>query len=208
MNSIHAKKRFTILELLLVISVIVILASLLMPALRNAKEKAKQSFCAGNLKQLNVAFTLYYGEYSDWVPIHEIVGMNYRWYQMIYPYTGEKSEIFLCPAATGENQWRTVYPVSLWCSYGINYGTGSYQWGWQRIAQIKQPAATFLLADGYGDPGSTPPGWHSNDLGYNVASRLVGFRHLSHANVLFFDGHTESKNRSQMAEWDIWNRNK
>ena len=208
MNLLYTRKKFTILELLLVIAVMVILMSMLMPALRNAKEKAKQSFCASNLKQLNVALNLYYGEQGDWIPIHEIVGQNYRWFQMIFPYTGEKKDIFLCPSAVSENQWRTVYPVSLWCSYGMNYGTAFSHWGWQRITQIKQPSTTFILADGYGSPDSTPPGYHSSDLGYNADTRLVGFRHLSHANVLFFDGHIEGKNREQMFDWNIWNRNK
>ncbi|HCE44510.1 MAG TPA: hypothetical protein DET40_13265 [Lentisphaeria bacterium] len=62
------KKYFTLIELLVVIAIIAILAAMLLPALNQAKEKAREAVCTGNLKQIHVSFMLYIDDQKYFPP--------------------------------------------------------------------------------------------------------------------------------------------
>lgn len=104
------KTGFTLLELLVVIAIIAILTSLLMPALRSARETAKQISCLNKLKQLGMGMSFYATDNNSWLPEYPATDtvcdcwdtrikeyVNYTPFSQDGIYSGSSS-IFHCPS--------------------------------------------------------------------------------------------------------------
>jgi prepilin-type N-terminal cleavage/methylation domain-containing protein/prepilin-type processing-associated H-X9-DG protein len=145
-------KAFTLIELLVVIAVIAILAAILFPVFAKVREKARQTACLSNEKQLGLAVAQYINDNDEQVPpgvtpaAWQPSGMG--WAGQVYPYI-KSTKVFLCPDETGNTN----------ISYAINSDlttTPSYTIAPMSVAGMTSPSRTVLFCEvtgtNYADP--------------------------------------------------------
>jgi prepilin-type processing-associated H-X9-DG protein/prepilin-type N-terminal cleavage/methylation domain-containing protein len=207
-------RAFTLLELLAVIAVIAILTALILPAIRNARLKARQTLCASNLRQLHLATTMYLAE-NDWqmFPFNQKVSDGMLWYfgleegyvvgspegtrpldktrSRLYPYICSVGGIELCPSFDYRSGHLKLKFRAASYGYGVNYYLLNRSFPREKDSQIA------LFADCAQVNTFQPPASPSNPLleefyYVNGYEKTAHFRHNRRANVVFCDGHVRS----------------
>lgn len=106
MRSTSSRIGFTLIELLVVIAIIAILAAILFPIFAQAREKARQTTCLSNLKQMGLACGMYAQDYDAMYPPGEILSLLSgalvsSWKVVTYPYI-KNNPVFECPNMRGQ----------------------------------------------------------------------------------------------------------
>jgi prepilin-type N-terminal cleavage/methylation domain-containing protein/prepilin-type processing-associated H-X9-DG protein len=116
---------FTLIELLVVIAIIAALAAILFPAFSAAREKARQTSCMSNEKQLGLGFMQYVQDNDDYFPCSDNNGQG--WGGKIYPYV-KSTDVYGCPddptAPTANHKVSYASNVNI-CGQGDQYLNGS-----------------------------------------------------------------------------------
>ena len=180
---------FTLVELLVVISIIGLLAAFAVPALGNARQSADKAKCLSNMRQLSSLYlSMVAGQ--DGVLVGSSGGGS-TWYTELenikyLQFTNAAGYVNLsCPCALAAlKKLGYTYAVTR-ASYGLNSRVGGSS-ATTRMAQVTKPSATFLLGDG--------PRVGKNDgftSGINANGNLLSSYHNNKYAITFFDGHAE-----------------
>ncbi|MDR3707420.1 MAG: DUF1559 domain-containing protein [Capsulimonadaceae bacterium] len=146
---------FTLIELLVVIGIIAILAAILFPVFATAREKARQTSCASNEKQLGLGFLQYIQDNDDTYP-NGIVSWGTptaNWTCQVYPYV-KSTAVFTCPSdTTNANQWGPEvtsyainYDLSMWSSTPAGFGNPPHVTSVQQ-SYLNAPSRTIEIIE-------------------------------------------------------------
>ncbi|OGV46684.1 MAG: hypothetical protein A2017_13835 [Lentisphaerae bacterium GWF2_44_16] len=215
---------FTLIELLIVISIIAILAALLLPALSKARDKVIELECGGKVKQITTATLMYASDFNGCGPVGDMIGNALFMNDIrggIAGYLGINKDYYI-----GGSKYGIMPPISM-CSKGARYGDTNpyfstlYTEGTRNMNNsyainyfLCCPNASIPLNVAYAASLKrvvNPSGrmlvctvgidhWNSDTArgGYCENRDVMAFRHNKSANIGFVDGHIRCMKRGDV----------
>ncbi len=198
------RRGFTLIELLVVIAIIAILAAILFPVFARAREKARQTSCLSNVKQVGLGMIMYLQDYDELFPPAINSGSGRYWMEAIMPYV-KNQQLFVCPSsrdypcANGTCSNHTAHVRFPRLGYGYNAYHVAYPSGFvglglrgnpsqlRLLADIPHPAEVFMIMDFRC--------YYTATTGSVTATANERKQHNDGGNICMIDGH---------AKWRAW----
>jgi prepilin-type N-terminal cleavage/methylation domain-containing protein/prepilin-type processing-associated H-X9-DG protein len=204
------RRGFTLIELLVVIAIIAILAAILFPVFAKAREKARQSSCLSNVKQIGLAVLQYCQDYDETLPFLKVdafstgtpasvtfagFSIKNNWTILTTPYI-KNDQIWICPSTRVPSYFVNSHLATTNGSYAYYPpATGI------ALGKIPAPAATPMLADNNQVDGKTCPGYDDMTRYQNYCAGNLGDTHNGGGNIVFVDGHAKWINCRARYDW-------
>jgi prepilin-type processing-associated H-X9-DG protein/prepilin-type N-terminal cleavage/methylation domain-containing protein len=189
-------KAFTLVELLVVMGIIAILVTISFGAITSMIKAGQAGKCAGNMRQIGIAFQGYLGDNNNVMPQRVYAAdNNLGYFNLLAPYSGgstndKSSTIFVCPSHS-----TCSFPAEP--SYGMNWYYDNTS-----VLAVTELSTTIMAAESAGVVGQGSNRADENSLD---PGELDTTRHNGVSNYLFFDGHVEKL--AYAATTNMWGTN-
>jgi prepilin-type N-terminal cleavage/methylation domain-containing protein/prepilin-type processing-associated H-X9-DG protein len=207
---------FTLIELLVVIAIIAILAAILFPVFAKARDRARQSLCQSNLKQMGLAVLQYCDDNDERMPYQLYDDQYYdvaftggaktpSWLMALWPYLKNKNGVTGCPTNDkrrygGETMYNTSY-------FFIRYCTS------RTLAEFKSASGVVMMWERdefapfigtYPNPNVRPP--KTSPISWDLGPQPWKFScvHSGGSDYLFADSHVKWLRPEQQTEQMFW----
>jgi len=216
MRILSGKQVFTLVELLVVIAIIAILASLLLPALNQARDRAKDLTCKSNLKQIGLASLQYANDFQDhlppcsnpnplawtgqiypnllsagkYLPVKNWIDVNYGW---------SSDPVWTCPNLQRPQMWNSS-GYSFNVNHVIGYGTSV------KLSRLRNPSRTLQISESalFDASKNIQKAYFSLKCplcfswSTPTTNSYLWARHQKSGNVLYVDGHVSGATYSYL----------